>query len=270
MEGRDAFVCETEDAFVGAEPEAHFVCPYGEAVDADGDEICGRGCGAEFVLADFQIVVGFYPKFVRKEGAVVDCAAGFDDEVFEKKVDFRYGNFDTGNRNVLNGLDKEGYENVDGIGKELMVGYCVDRGEDVNDLGGGTNQSGDIGILKDGVEGSLGLGKEVVDVFTEVGIVFDLLGFVAKFLDLFVGRLEEVRICQELLHGVADVHHKILKLRIRLGVAHDFIELFFELFPMLLVAERADQRPKVTDCPIEFAVGFDIILSSADGLIRGS
>ena len=116
LEGCDAFVCEVEDAAVGAEPEADFVGTEGETVDGDGDEGGGGGGGAEGVgFAYFEVVVGFDAEFVREERRLIYGAAGFDDEVFEKEVDLRDGDLKAGDGHILNALDEKRDEDVDGI-----------------------------------------------------------------------------------------------------------------------------------------------------------
>ena len=106
LEGSDSLVSEVEDPAVGTKPEADFVGADREAVDGDGEE-GGGGCGgAEGVgFADFEIVVGFDAEFVWEEGGLIYGAAGFDDEVFEEKIDFRDGDFHAGDGYVLDAVD---------------------------------------------------------------------------------------------------------------------------------------------------------------------
>lgn len=253
-----------------AHPETYFICSDGETVDFDGDEVCGGGGGAELVLADFEVVVCFHAEFVGEEGAVVDGAAGFEDEVFKEEVDFWDGDFNPGDGDILDRLDEKGKENVDGVVEEFMIGCCVAGNEDVDDFTTCGDESGDVGVFDHGAKRNLGLSKGVVDVFAEVGLGIDLMGLVTEFLDFLIGRFEKVGVCQEFLDGVANIHHEALKLGIFLRVAHHLVELLFEQFPLSLVTKGGEQRPEVTDGPVKFGVGVNVLLSSTQGLIRGS
>ena len=125
---------------MGAEPEADVVGAEGEAVNLDGYK---RGCGAggsEFGFPDHEVVVSFHAEFVREERGVVDGAAGFDDEVFEEEIQFRDGYLEAGDRDVLDCLDEEGDEDMDGVVDELFVCGGVERGEDVDNSGGGGDE----------------------------------------------------------------------------------------------------------------------------------
>ena len=86
----------------------------------------------------------------------------------------------------------------------------------------------------------LSLCEDGVDVFAQIGFVVHLFGLVTEFLYLLVGGFEEVGVCQEFLYRVADVHHESLELWISLRMAHDLIELLFELLPLPLITKRAD------------------------------
>ena len=158
LKGCDAFVCEVEDTAVGAEPEADFVSTDGETVDGDGDEGGGGGGGAEGVgFADFEVVVGFDAELVREEGRLVYGAAGFDDEVFEKEVDLRDGDLDTGDRYILDAINEKRNEDIDGILNQFLVCGCIDRGEDIEYLFGSGDKLGDVLISENGIEGYLHL-----------------------------------------------------------------------------------------------------------------
>ena len=105
LEAGDAFVCEAKNSGVGAQPETNIVGADGEAVEFNGDKRGGGGGGAKFGFADFEVVIRFYAKLVGKEGGVINCVAGLDDEVFEEEVDFRGGDFDAWDGYILDCLN---------------------------------------------------------------------------------------------------------------------------------------------------------------------
>lgn len=175
LEGRNAFVCETEDARVRAKPETDLVGAEGQTVDFDGDKGGGGGGGAEFGFADLEVVVRFEAEFVWEEGAVVDGVAGLDDEVFEEEVQFRDGDFEARDGYILDGLDEERDEDVEGVFKEFRIGYIVDRGKNGYDLGACFNQFGDVGVFDGGFEGYSNLLEEIIDILADGRFGPDLL-----------------------------------------------------------------------------------------------
>jgi hypothetical protein len=68
-------------------------------------------------LADLEVIFGRDEHAIREEGGAVDVAAGFEDEVFKQKVHFRDGDFDPGDRDVLDAAEEEGEEDVDAVGE---------------------------------------------------------------------------------------------------------------------------------------------------------
>ena len=173
LEGRDAFVRQTQEAGVGAQPEADFFGAQGEAVDFDGEvRGCGGG-GAVGGFADFEVVVGFEAELVGEEGGVVYGPARFDDEVFEEEVEFGDGDFEAGDGDVLDRLDEEGDDDVDAVAYEVFVCGGGGRGEDGDDFASGGDELRDVWVREGGVEGFLGLGQEVVDVSADGGVGTD-------------------------------------------------------------------------------------------------
>jgi len=119
---------------VGAQPEADVVGAEGEALDLDGHEGLQGADGAEAGAADGEVVLRLVFEAVGQERGVVDGAAGLQDQVLQQQVDFRHGDLETWDRDVLDCLDEEGDQDRVGVGEEFWVRLGVGRGEDLPDF----------------------------------------------------------------------------------------------------------------------------------------
>ena len=84
-------------------------------------------------------------------------AAGFDDEVFEKEVNFWDGDLKAGDGYILDAIDEKRDEDVNGIMNQFLVCGCMERGEDIEYLFRRSDKLGDVHISDNRIKGYLHL-----------------------------------------------------------------------------------------------------------------
>jgi hypothetical protein len=211
---------------------------------------------------ELKVVVGFNLEAVREEGSVVDGVAGFDDEVLKEQVHIWGADFQSWDRDILNGRDEQRHKDVDGVLEELWVGETVRWREDRSKVDCRLDHVVDVFVFQHARDGHLDLLEKGIDVVAKTALRTDLLTLLAKFLELFLRIGEELRIGQKLLKAVANVVHQILELGVVLLVAHDLLEQFLALLPLLDIAEALDEGPEVSQCSVGLLVLLHVVLCS--------